>query len=1148
MYAIHDRLIFSATDLGNFLACGHLSLLSRRAALGGPKPPKYEDPSLEVLWLRGLEHEQRHLERLRADGGRVVEIAEPDDPTLALHDRWTAAAAAATEAMRRGADVIYQAVLFDGTWLGKADFLVRVDVPSALGAWSYEVVDTKLAREAKGGALLQVLLYADLLAGVQGVACERVHIALGGPAARTETFRVADYAAYFRSIRRRFRELVQHSPLELPLAVEPVGHCDICAWSTTCDAERRGVDHLAFVAGISAHQRRVLGERGVATLAALATLPAAAPAIDGIGGAALTRIREQARIQLDGRRTQRHVHELLLPVTPGEGLAKLPPPSPGDLFFDLEGDPFALTHGLEYLFGFVDRDGEYTVWWALDRAAERAVFERFIDFVMQRLERHPDLHIYHYNHYETTALKRLMGRYGTREDEVDRLLRGGVFVDLYRVVRQGLRASVESYSIKKLEPFYGYERDVDLRSATHALAHFEAWLELGGARDDALLARIQGYNRDDCVSTLRLNEWLESLRLEAAAVTGHEPPRPEPVSGDPSDERAARDAAIEALVARLTSDLPLDENARDAEQQGRWLAAQLLDFHRREKKAFWWEYFRCLDLSDDELIEDRATLGGLEYDGEDGIVARSVLYRYRFPRQEHSLRADSGAVDPVTQKSAGTIVDIDDATSTLVLKRSRSSKAPHPRALVPKEDIKDRVLRESLQRVGEATAAHGLSDAHPYRAAADLLAQHPPRVGQAPGEDLMRPGESTLAAAIRLVGALDRTVLPIQGPPGAGKTFTAARMIVAALRLGRRVGVTAQSHKVIGNLLEQVSEAAAADGLVIRGMQKCKPEEKCRAPGIVDSDDNQTVRDALRSGEISLAGGTAWLWSRDDMIGAVDLLVIDEAGQFSLANALAVAPATSSLVLVGDPQQLEQPMQGVHPPGVNVSALDHLLGGATTVPSDRGLFLDRTWRLHPDICAFTSEIFYDGRLQPRAGLERQVIESSRALGGSGLRFVPVTHTGNQSESIEEADAVARLITELLDSGAAWVDAAGTRQGIGIGDILVVAPYNAHVAALAARLPPGARVGTVDKFQGREAPIVIYSMATSSPAEAPRGMAFLYSPNRLNVATSRARCLAVVVASPALFTPDCRTPEQMRLANAFCRFVEIASPWPQEAET
>ena len=317
--------------------------------------------------------------------------------------------------------------------------------------------------------------------------------------------------------------------------------------------------------------------------------------------------------------------------------------------------------------------------------------------------------------------------------------------------------------------------------------------------------------------------------------------------------------------------------------------------------------------------------------------------------------------------------------------------------------------------------------------------------------------------------------------------------------------MTANSHKVISNLLNAVCEAADGPPVEeVRGVQKANDGDGCPDERIVQAGSNDEVAEALAGGDANLAAGTAWLWAREEMAGTVHVLVIDEAGQMSLANTLAVCQAAGSLVLLGDPRQLDQPIQGVHPPGADVSALGHLLAESATVAPSRGVFLDQTWRMHPDICAFTTEQFYQGRLRPQPELRRQTVAGPGPLAGHGLRFIPVEHAGNTNASAEEADCVAALICELLDTGASWVDREGVRKPLTLQDVLVVAPYNAHVAVLRSTLPGGARVGTVDKFQGQEAPIVIYSMATSTAEEAPRGMEFLYSLHRLNVATSRAR--------------------------------------------
>jgi predicted RecB family nuclease len=1134
MQSLDGKLIFSATDLSNFLACPHLTLLSRHTTLGGPKPRQFPDPGLEVLRQRGLEHEQLFLAVLRDGGaGRIADLtAIATEPSR--EKRYQLHAKATADALHSGVDVVYQGFLFDGAWLGYPDFLRKVDQSSKLGAWSYEVVDTKLAREAKGGALLQILLYADLLERVQGVAPEFVHLALGGPEAPLVSFRVKHYAAYFRAIRKRFLEWVAAAPAQLPLAVEPVTHCDLCDWKDSCTKERRDVDHLSFVAGITRQQRRALVDGGITTLEALGDLDIAkAPRLDDMTPAALTRIHSQARIQLEGRRQQKHIHELLQPVVADQGFAALPQPSAGDLFLDLEGDPYAFELGIEYLFGVVDVDGIYTGRWSLDRVTERQTFEWFMDLVTERLKQYPNLHVYHYAAYEPTALKRLAGRYDSRIDELDRLLREKVFVDLYRVVRQGLRASVESYSIKKMEAFYQFERQVDLRQATGALADFEAWLQLGGSRDSGgdLLQKIEGYNKDDCLSTLKLREWLERLR-------GPEVPRPTPPSAEPPEELTEKLREVRAVMARLLEGVPEDPRERTAKQQGRWLLAQMLEYHRRENKSMWWRYFNWLDMNDDELIADSSALGGLEYVGPAGQVKQSLIHRYRFPDQEHQLGPGVESRDPRTGKDAGDIIALDQAASTVDLKRGKKNTAPHPHSLIPYEYVNDDVMRSSLLGLGKLVSSLGFERATTGQSAVDLILARPPRVGQQPGKPLIGDGEPTLDAAIRLVGQLDRSVLPIQGPPGSGKTYTGARMILAELANGRKVGVTATSHKVISNLLKEVYDAATKAGTTVTGIQKADEDQWCQIGAIEHVEDNAAILDALTSGRVHLAAGTAWLWSREDMAGTLDVLFIDEAGQFSLANALAVAPAAKNLVLLGDPRQLQQPQQGLHPPGTDVSALDHLLAGKATIPDDRGLFLDQTWRLHPEICAFTSEIYYDDRLTSRAGLERQRVTGTAPATGSGLRWVPVEHVGSQNESPEEAATIASLIKGLLESGSTWTNVKGEEKRIELNDILVVAPYNAQVAAIEKALPPAARVGTVDKFQGQEAPIVIYSMASSSAEDAPRGMEFLYSPNRLNVATSRARCLVILVANGRLFFPECRTPEQMRLANGLCRYLEL----------
>ena len=1189
MQLVDGRPVFSATDLVGYLACEHLTALERAALRGLVKRPDRPDPELDVIRRRGEQHERRYLDELGADARRIVVTVprqEDDDRGRELRRQ----ADATIAAMRDGAEVIYQATFFDGRWLGYADFLLRVDDArperaSVWGPYHYEVADTKLARHVKAGAVLQICSYVDQLERIQGVRPEWMKVVLGGSARETARLRTDDYMAYYRSARARFEAQVlggdgaaPSEPTYPPQATypEPVDHCAVCRWAPECDARRRADDHLSLVAGITARQRKSLASRGIATLTALAGSPIPFdPPLDGASAASTERVREQARIQLAGRGLTPPVHELLLP-DPGQpidaerGLATLPPPDPGDLFFDIEGDPYAFDDGIDYLFGVLDGDGTFTAFWSfdpdrpeeIDLAGEKAAFEAFIDFVEMRRRRHPGMHVYHYAPYEPTALKRLMGRHATREEAVDNLLRGGVLIDLYRAVRQGLRASVESYSIKKLEPMYGFTREIDLRDAGSSIVAFEQWLELGdGDRPTSgILRRIESYNRDDVVSNARLRDWLEGLRADLARLTGQQVPRPAPRADEPPGSLIEASADVQAVADRLTGDVPADSAERTGEQHARWLLAQLLSWHRRESKATFWDFFRRVGMDPDELVDEDGAIGQLELVSISGPylpTAKSRLLRrraiYRFPAQEHrDVHRRSELFDPRLAREHGgespwaawkldvDLGEVDDQRNTLELTWKADAPIRHPEALVALNNVRPEPLPQALLRLGTWVADNGIDADGPWRAARDLLLRRPPRCGQEGGVPLRRLDEDDLEAACRLASCLDHGALAIQGPPGSGKTYTGARMIVGLLASGKRVGISATSHKVIENFLQAVFAAADDVGVEVRAVQR--PGEdgtSLHDPRLAAHRDNGKVRDALASGDANLGAGTPWLWARDDFAGLVDVLFIDEAGQISLANVIAMGEATDSVVLLGDPQQLDQPLQGSHPPGADTSALAHLLGDEATMPPERGLFLEHTWRMHPAITAFTSAAFYDGRLMAREHLAAQTLHGPAPIGGVGPRLLPAEHAGSDNASPEEARQVAALVRTLVEGGARWVDDDGRECPLTWKDVLVVAPYNAQVAEIQRLLPAAARVGTVDKFQGQEAPVSIYSMTTSSPEDAPRGMDFLYSRNRLNVATSRARCMSVVLATPALLSVRARTPHQMRLANALCQFAEFA---------
>ena len=1104
--------LFSPTDLVNFLGCSHSTVLDIRAFSEALEKDEVSD-SNKLLQQKGDEHEASHLQSLKNDGKTVAEL--PKHGPLADRSKLT------HDAMRRGVDVLYQATLLGKDWGGYADFLVKTNKPSDLGSYSYEATDTKLARHPQVKHLIQLGVYSNLLATSQGLQPSQAHVALGD--GTTASFLVGDFASYVRHAMQRLENFAAE-PL-VDSYPEPCSHCSSCHWKETCTAQWQEDDHLSLVANIQRTQTAKLERAGVTTVAQLAVLPANTR-IPGLNPQVFERLRAQAALQEYKRQTGKNKLEVIESES-GRGFSRMPKPDSGDLFFDMEGDPLH-PDGLEYLFGVsLWKDGKlaFRTFWAHDHNEERTAFAEFMKFLQQHLTAYPGAYVYHYNHYETTALKRLACRYATAEHQLDDLLRTMKFVDLYKVVREAVRVSEPSYSLKNLETFYMAKREGAVATAGDSIVVYNRWRE---TNDPQLLQQIADYNEVDCNSTAQLRDWLLTHRPQDAAWFDGPAKTQTDDTANKKATRLEREARYADFQKRLLE-------AATGEDDYRLHLADLLEFHAREARPQWWEFFDRQGRFEDELIDDTECLAGLMQVAPPEPVKQSLRHTFQYPPQETKRQADDQVVDVAALTFAGTIEEIDEENLIVRIKRgAKSGPLPAYLNIGPGEPIDSSALREAIYRFTEDVLAGNNS----YPAICDILNKSLPRiVNRVPGQTIAR-GDDLIAETIDAVAGLTDSYLFIQGPPGAGKTTTSAHLIVELIRRGKKVGVAANSHKVIHNLLDMIEQVAGNVGVSFVGVKKSSAQNAdsiYNGTFIKSEDKPQNIN--LNA---SLLAGTAWLFAHERFDRHLDYLVIDEAGQISVANVIAMGTAARNIVLVGDQMQLGQPTQGVHPGKAGLSILDFLLENQATVAQDRGIFLKKTRRLHATVCQFISEAFYDGRLEPDAAIAGRHLLFKSPIEGitpQGIHFLPVTHSGCSQKSEEEGMTIKKYFETLV--GQTFVDTDGSTRVMTTNDILVVSPYNIQINYLKSLLPVGARVGTVDKFQGQEAPVVLVSMATSSAEFLPRNIDFLFSPNRLNVALSRAQCLAVVAANPKLLETPCRTIPQLKMVNTFCRLVEFA---------
>ncbi|MFJ6534000.1 TM0106 family RecB-like putative nuclease [Microbacterium sp. NPDC091662] len=1148
-----QRVIWSASDLKAAAECEFAWCRAIDAKLGRvPAVEEPEDATLKRAAELGDVHEQNVLARYIHDLGdenvhRIEKVSSVDAEAL------SAAIDETVAALRSDAQVVFQAAFATEEFVGFADFL-RKDHD---GLW--RVQDSKLARKARVTALMQLAAYVDQLDRLGIPRSDEVDLILGDSTLSTHA--VDDLLPLFQVRRARLRALIADRRIAegatgVPLAWgDDRGDLQIvaCGRCATCEEQVLAHRDLLMVARMRPVQRARLRASGIETIDELA---AASEAPTGMNVDTFETLRAQARLQLRADAEGAPTFD----VHYAQAIHTLPLPSHGDIFFDFEGDPLYTepapdgeAHwGIDYLFGWVDNADQYSALWAHTFADEKRALETFLDFVNARRLAHPGMHIYHYAPYETSHLVAMAARHGVREGEVDRLLREGVFVDLYPLVLRTVRVGSRSYSIKKLEPLYMGEdvRTSDVQKGDDSIVQYVAARELAAAGEqseaDAVLADLADYNRYDCVSTRRLRNWLIDIARQKG-VTPAPPDDADEVIYEPSPRSVALLADAERAV----------EDGGDGLVHR--IAAAAIDYFPREAKSFWVSHFQRLR---EPVTMWDGTRDVVRIDRPSSVVRRewSVGEGRRVMSRDIEIR---GEVSPGTTLGVGSqpfaLYEVPAPFDTEV--PSRAVHVPHtvtvaevlddgylvtesavqgqtwdelPLALTPAAPPRVVSLQGAIDEW--ADAVHAAAPGYPQDAATDILRRVPPRT--ASGDALPAAGDDAIDAIVRGVLDLDRSYLAVQGPPGTGKTYTGSRVIARLVNEhGFKIGVVAQSHAIIETLLSRV----VADGVSPAQVAKAPKDPDAEPPYTVIPKNGMASFLAEHAGEGVVVGGTAWDFSNTQRVdrSGLDLLVIDEAGQFSLASTIAVAAGAKRLLLLGDPQQLPQVSQGAHPEPVDTSALGWVMDGDPVVRPEYGYFLARSWRMHPFVAAPVSMLAYAGQLASAPGTEL------RSLDGidPGLHIVPLRHRGNATQSPEEAAEVVRLVRDLIGRTFTDNDPHAKARPLAPSDIIVVTPYNAQrqlvLDALAEAGFPDVPVGTVDNFQGKEAVVSITSLAASSGRDAPRGPEFLLLQNRLNVAISRAQVVAYLIHSPALLDDLPYTPEGVARLSAFARLVGAA---------
>ena len=1123
----YDRLK-TASKLKNWLACNYTTIneINKKEL-----KKKESSTTEETRKKRGDEFEEKIYKKLVKQYPKHIKIKKDDD-------RFEKTKAA----LKKGYDLIHKAHFKHEGWIGEVDFLIKVKKDTKLGNFGYEVYDIKLSSIAKPEHIIQISSYTEWIKKEQDLMPDYMYLILGN--GEKIKYKTRDYQLYFQNHKKKYLQFLSKD--QKNTHPERCQFCSLCEWIDVCEKIWLEEDHLNQIAGIRKDQISKIKKHGVKTLKQFSKLKETEK-IEGLSSSIFRTHHSQANLLMKQKETGKPEFKLL-PVQNGRGFNKLPQPSKHDLFFDIEGLDKILNaeeaanskSGLEYLFGiyyFENDEGIYVPFWAHNQKEEKEKFISLLDFIDKHLKKYPDCHIYHFNHYEKTALTNLIKKHGACIEQVNNLLREAKLVDLYNVVKQGMQVSEREYSLKKLEKFYGFARKGEIQKANESTDKYLDWVE---TKNKKLLDEIKTYNEEDCKSTFHLLKWL----LEKKPKDSVWRIDPEPLERKRNWER--EDEEYKKLIDKKRKDSPIANIVKD-----------ILGFHKREEMVDWMEFFdRTENKNHLDLVEDPECIGNMtmikkepDKDDKSGIAE---IYTYKFSPQDYKIQENNNVDDALESdfktKSIGKVVKItesgkDHLIQIITKRRVGVNALPKTLSVVKGGFVPTEPIRKAIIRFIESF----LKNEKKYKATYEILEKNYPNIKHLKkNENILGRGDF-LKESLKAVEAMDQTYLYFQGPPGVGKTYTAAFIIVELLKKSKNIGITANSHKVIHNLLTKVEEIAENDNFSFEGWHRTGSGVESHFPDgkFIKNAMSKKMMDGIFSeiqiGETAgkLFSGTKWCFSSEYCSQKLDYMFVDEASQLSVADIVAVSLSSKSVVIIGDQQQLGSPTAALHPGESGKSIPEYLLEDKDTIPADRGVFIEKSHRLHPKICSFISENFYEGRLKSHDSTEkRRIIFNAKGntLPEAGIRFIDAKHKEIcRQKSVDEGKLVKDYYNNIF--GSIFTDENNKEKKLGIEDILIVAPFNVQVNYLKDILPKNARVGTIDKFQGQEAPATIVSMTTSDAESLPRNISFYFSRNRLNVGLSRSKSLSIIIMNKKILEISCRKIEHIRLVNTFMKLLE-----------